>query len=237
VLCSPHLCETSYHFDSTSTSFPCITRPYPLHIDLNTLCSTVFLQLFFVLACILLILLQSHLIFWYIHQTLYMDPSFHLHTLSNHFWVRYWPLYHFISSYWPYRNSLPELCTFRSFSFQFYSVSVVVFWPCNIVGCINVQQNYGLGLDRDLQVIYNASLIKMDYIWLLCVLWPLLWLSTIHMLKFALLLLLICLLPLLSKHKHQCQYQCHSLQRRYEHTWCNSPTQFPFAPSKSPHGR
>src|SRR6266436_3323074 len=37
VLRSPHLCETSYHFDSTSTSFPFVPRPYISHIDLATL--------------------------------------------------------------------------------------------------------------------------------------------------------------------------------------------------------
>src|SRR6266436_1519098 len=37
VLCSPHLRETSYHFDLTSTSFPFVPGPYISHIDLATL--------------------------------------------------------------------------------------------------------------------------------------------------------------------------------------------------------
>ena len=54
---SPHLCETSYHFDSTSTLFAFVLRPYILHIDRNTPCSTTLLQLFIVLAHVLSILL------------------------------------------------------------------------------------------------------------------------------------------------------------------------------------
>src|SRR6266436_4472370 len=34
VLCSPHLRETLYHFDSTSTSFPFVPRPNISYIDL-----------------------------------------------------------------------------------------------------------------------------------------------------------------------------------------------------------
>src|SRR5712672_132191 len=40
VLHSPHLCETSYHFDLTSTLFPFVPRPYILYIDLAAHCST-----------------------------------------------------------------------------------------------------------------------------------------------------------------------------------------------------
>jgi len=61
---SPHLCETLYHFDSTSTLFAFVPRPYILHIDLNTPCSTSLLQLFIVLAHVS-ILLWSHSIFCY----------------------------------------------------------------------------------------------------------------------------------------------------------------------------
>ena len=89
VLCSSYLCETLYCFNSASTSFSSIPRPYPSHIDLNTPCSTVFLQLFIDLARILSILLRSRLIFWYKHWTLYTDPYTHLHTISNCFLARY----------------------------------------------------------------------------------------------------------------------------------------------------
>ena len=136
VLRSPDLRETSYHFDSTSTSFPFVPRPYISHIDLDMPCSTSILWLFIVLARVLSILLWSRLIFCYIHRTSYTYPYIHLHSLSDHFRIGYWPYITLYHPFWPYRNSLPELRTFRSLCFQYYSVGVVVSWPYSISGRI-----------------------------------------------------------------------------------------------------
>src|SRR5882724_8741173 len=65
---------TSIQLRLHSSSFPFVPRPYPLHIDLDTLRSTSLLRSFIVLARILSILLRSHSIFCYIHRTSYMDP-------------------------------------------------------------------------------------------------------------------------------------------------------------------
>src|ERR1700733_6663004 len=54
------LCKTLYHFDLTHTVFPCIFRPYPAYIDLNTLCS---FDYYFILARVLSVSLQSRSIF------------------------------------------------------------------------------------------------------------------------------------------------------------------------------
>jgi len=69
-------------------------------------------SIYFVLPRFLLILLWSRSIFCYIHRTLYLNLFTHLHSLSNHFRVRYC-LYLLISLFWPYRNCLPELHTIR----------------------------------------------------------------------------------------------------------------------------
>ena len=113
VLRSPDLRETSYHFDSTSTLFPFVPRPYPSHIDLDTLRSTSLLRYFVVLARILSISLRSRSIFRYIHRTSYTDLLIRLHSLSDHFRIGYWPYITLYYTFRPYRNSLPGLCTFR----------------------------------------------------------------------------------------------------------------------------
>jgi len=111
VLRSPHLRETSYHFDSTATLFPFVPRPYISHIDLATLCltsllwyfivlahvatphSTSLLRYFVVLARVSSISLWSRSIFRYIHRTSYTDLPTHLHSLSDHFRIGYWLIY------------------------------------------------------------------------------------------------------------------------------------------------
>src|SRR3984885_14367780 len=57
VPCSLALRKTLYPFDLTHTVFPCVLRPYPVYIDLDTLHSTSF-------YCVLLIILcfSSHFI-------------------------------------------------------------------------------------------------------------------------------------------------------------------------------
>ena len=89
VLRSLQLRETSYHFDSTSTSFPFVLRPYISHIDLAMPRSTSLLRYFVVLVRVSSISLRSHLIFCYIHRITYTDTSSHLDTLSDHFRVGY----------------------------------------------------------------------------------------------------------------------------------------------------
>jgi hypothetical protein len=41
--------KTLYHFDLTQTLFPCILRPRPLYIDLDTLCSTLSYYIIFII--------------------------------------------------------------------------------------------------------------------------------------------------------------------------------------------
>src|SRR6266481_6752608 len=87
ILRSPQLRETSYHFDSTSTSFPFVPGPYISHIDLATPRSTSLLRYFVVLARVSSISLRSRSIFRYIHRTSYTDTSSSSHSLSDHFRV------------------------------------------------------------------------------------------------------------------------------------------------------
>jgi len=92
-----------------------------------------FLWLFINLARILLILLWSHLIFWYKHQTTYTG---HIHSFIYIIWWLLSQLFHYISHIGTvYQNST----LFRSFSFQFYSVGVVVFWPYSIARHVNIR--------------------------------------------------------------------------------------------------
>ena len=45
----PH--KTSYHFNLTQTVFPCVIRPCPSYIDLNTLHSTLFYCILLIILC------------------------------------------------------------------------------------------------------------------------------------------------------------------------------------------
>ena len=43
--------KTSYRFDLTQTVFPCVIRPHPSNIDLDTLCSTSFYCVLLIILC------------------------------------------------------------------------------------------------------------------------------------------------------------------------------------------
>jgi hypothetical protein len=43
--------KTSYHFNLTQTAFPCVIRPQPSNIDLDTLCSTSFYCVLLIILC------------------------------------------------------------------------------------------------------------------------------------------------------------------------------------------
>ena len=82
-LCSPVFLNLIPH---TSTLTHCILP-----------CSTALFWLFFVLAHILSVSLQSHSIFCYLHRTMYTDTLTHQHTLI-------WSLLSWISPYFPFSH-------------------------------------------------------------------------------------------------------------------------------------
>src|SRR5882672_5701856 len=105
VLRSPQLRETLYHFNSTSTSFPFVPRPYISHIDLAPSIFRCFSSHFINFAPI------SFVLSLYTSDYVYRPPhsfTFNIRSFSG----RILTIYHLISLIWPYRNCLPELCTY-----------------------------------------------------------------------------------------------------------------------------
>jgi hypothetical protein len=83
-------------------------------------CSTLFFWLFFILAHILSVSLQSCLIFCYLHWTTYMDIPLITHTIYDYYWAGYYP-FTTPCTHWSHRNRL-----YQNFALLDHSVSSII---------------------------------------------------------------------------------------------------------------